>query len=321
MLTPVLTVFLTFLVIIGIKFVQTAQERSFIRNAFSHYLSNDVISEIINDPSKLNLGGEKKHLTAFFTDVKGFSSISEQLDPNDLVKLLNNYLTEMSNIILDLRGTIDKYEGDAIISFFGAPIEYEDHAKRACLAAVRMRKMERILNDHILEQQLSPSPLRTRVGINTGEIVVGNMGTAKKMDYTMMGHAVNLAARLEGVNKQYGTWILVSDATKQEAGNELVFRRLDRVRVVGVTEPVRLYELVDERSEASQETIQLVEAFDAGIERFEQRDWDGASAQFQEAMKIRPDDGPAQFYAKRCKEFKRKPPPDNWDGAFNLSMK
>ncbi|MFP3960095.1 MAG: CHASE2 domain-containing protein, partial [Spirochaetaceae bacterium] len=233
LLTPTLSIFFTFLVITAVKFIETAKERSFIKNAFSHYLSTDVINDLISDPSKLSLGGEKKHLTAFFTDVKGFSTISEQLDPTDLVKLLNSYLTEMSNIILDQRGTIDKYEGDAIISFFGAPVEYTDHAARACRSAVRMKRMEAILNEHVTSENLSPNPLHTRIGINTGEMVVGNMGTAQKMDYTMMGNSVNLAARLEGVNKQYGTWILISETTRNEAGDEFLFRRLDRVRVVG----------------------------------------------------------------------------------------
>ncbi|MFP4068233.1 MAG: CHASE2 domain-containing protein, partial [Spirochaetaceae bacterium] len=176
LLTPTLSIFFTFLSITAVKFIETAKERSFIKNAFSHYLSTDVINDLISDPSKLSLGGEKKYLTAFFTDVKGFSTISEQLDPTDLVKLLNSYLTEMSNIILDQRGTIDKYEGDAIISFFGAPVEYTDHAARACRSALRMKRMEAILNEHVTSENLSPNPLHTRIGINTGEMVVGNMG-------------------------------------------------------------------------------------------------------------------------------------------------
>ena len=248
MVTPALSVFFTLFVLILFKFLNLQKEKSFIRNAFSHYLSTDVINELIVDPSKLNLGGEKKRLTAMFTDVRGFSTVSEVLDPTDLVKLLNAYLTEMSNIILDLQGTIDKYEGDAIIAFFGAPVAFDNHAFRSCLAAVRMKKMERILNEHFLAEKLSPTALHTRIGINTGEMVVGNMGTARKMDYTIMGNSVNLASRLEGVNKQYGTWILVSEATRTEAGDSFLFRQLDKVRVVGISNPVRLFELIDEKS-------------------------------------------------------------------------
>jgi len=321
LVTPTLTVFLTFMVLTLIKFLQTAHERSFIRNAFGHYLSSDVINELLDDPTKLKLGGEKKHLTAFFTDVKGFSGISEQLDPTDLVRLLNNYLTEMSDIILDLRGTIDKFEGDAIISFFGAPIAYQDHASRACRAAVLMKRAEARLNQQVLEQGLSPSPLLTRIGINTGEMVVGNMGTAQKMDYTMMGHAVNLAARLEGVNKQYGTWLLASEMTRNEAGDGFVFRMMDRVRVVGVSEPVRLYEVVEEADHIDAPTREVLDIYHEGLKIFEQRDWEAALKRFQEALNAHAEDGPSKVYAKRCREFIKKRPPDSWDGAFNLTEK
>ncbi|MQY76283.1 MAG: CHASE2 domain-containing protein, partial [Spirochaeta sp.] len=269
LLTPLLAVFFTFIALTLFKFLILEEEKSFLRNAFSHYLSTDVINELISDPDKLNLGGEKKVLTAFFTDVQGFSTISEKLDPTDLVKLLNAYLTEMSDIIMDLRGTIDKYEGDAIISFFGAPIEYGSHARNACLAAVRMKKMESRLNEHFLKESLSPSALLTRMGINTGEMVVGNMGTAKKMDYTIMGNSVNLAARLEGVNKQYGTWVMISEATSQAAGDGFTVRKLDRVRVVGIQEPVRLFELIDEKGSTEAKTKEALQIFQTGLDLFE----------------------------------------------------
>jgi len=321
LLTPVLSVFFTLFAMILMKFLLLEKEKSFIRNAFSHYLSTDVINELILDPEKLNLGGEKKYLTAMFTDVRGFSSISEKLDPTDLVKLLNAYLTEMSDIILDLKGTIDKYEGDAIIAFFGAPIEFEDHPARACLSAVRMKKMERHLNDHFIKDKLSPSPVFTRIGINTGEMVVGNMGTAQKMDYTIMGNSVNLAARLEGVNKQYGTWILISQETYNTGGREFTVRQMDRVRVVGIEEPVRLYELIDENSATNADTLEAIGLFHEGQKLFESRQWDTALAQFRKVQKILPGDGPSEVFIKRCQGFKKKPPPASWDGVFNLSVK
>lgn len=321
LLTPLLAVFFTFIALTLFKFLILEKEKSFLRNAFSHYLSTDVINELISDPDKLNLGGEKKVLTAFFTDVQGFSTISENMDPTDLVKLLNAYLTEMSNIILDLRGTIDKYEGDAIISFFGAPIKYGSHAENACLAAVRMKKMESRLNEHFLRESLSPNPLLTRMGINTGEMVVGNMGTAKKMDYTIMGNSVNLAARLEGVNKQYGTWVLISEDTCQAAGDGFTVRKLDRVRVVGIQKPVRLFELVDEKGSTKAKTKEAFQVFQTGLDFFEQKRWDDARGKFREVLKIIPDDGPANVYIKRCQNYKRKAPAENWDGVFNLTLK
>jgi adenylate cyclase len=321
LLTPVLTVFFTLFALILFKFLVLEKERSYIRNAFSHYLSTDVINELIADPEKLKLGGEKKLLTAMFTDVRGFSTISETLDPTDLVKLLNAYLTEMSNIILELRGTIDKYEGDAIIAFFGAPLAYPDHASRACSAAVRMKKMEKFVNEHFLTEKLSPSPLVTRIGINTGEMVVGNMGTAQKMDYTIMGNSVNLASRLEGVNKQYGTWILASEATRQEAGEAFAWRQMDRVRVVGISQPVRLYELLEERSAVDASTLAAVEIFHQAQALFEAREWEKAAALFAEVRRLLPADGPAEVFLKRCRAFREKPPADNWDGVFSLTTK
>ena len=321
LLTPVLSVLGTFLFMSFMKFLETARERSYIRNAFGHYLSDAVIENLIDDPDKLSLGGEKKHMTAIFTDVKGFSTISEQLDPTDLVKILNMYLTEMSNMIMDQGGTIDKYEGDAIIAFFGAPVEFDDHAKRACMATVRMKKLEKIMNQHFLEDELIPTPLLTRIGINTGDMVVGNMGTARKMDYTIMGNAVNLAARLEGVNKQYNCWKLISSMTADELGDDFVLRKLDRVRVVGINEPVRLYELVDETELATDQTLEIVDIFHKALDMFENKNWAEAAAQCQRILAIDPEDGPAGVYIKRCEEYKKKAPPANWDGVFNLTTK
>ncbi len=320
-ITPLLMVTLTFLTISGIKFIKTEGEKSFLRSAFSRYLSADVIKQIIDNPDRLNLGGEKKVLTAIFTDVKGFSTISEKLDPTDLVKLLNEYLTAMSDTILDLRGTIDKYEGDAIIAFFGAPIEMQDHALKACLSAIRMKRIEIELNQQFTERGMSPGPLMTRIGINTGDMVVGNMGTLQKMDYTIMGSAVNMAARLEGVNKQYGTWILTSEQTRNATGNTFVSRQLDRVRVVGINEPVRLYELIEEHDRVDANTLEGLDTFHAGLELFEEREWDKCQKMFRSVMKIFPDDGPSQFYIERARKYITQPPSDTWDGVFNLTLK
>ena len=321
LLTPGLTIFFTLAAVILIKFLLLEEEKSFIRNAFSHYLSTDVINELVADPDKLDLGGEKKYLTAMFTDVQGFSSISEQLDPTDLVALLNEYLTEMSDIILHLRGTIDKFEGDAIIAFFGAPVPYEDHPARACRAAVRMKKIEQHMNDHFVNNKMSPSAVFTRIGINTGDMTVGNMGTKKRMDYTIMGNSVNLASRLESVNKQYGTWILISEETYNTGGGDFTVRKMDRVRVVNIKEPVRLYELFDEKASTDAKTLEAVELFHKGLELFEARQWDAAIAEFRKTLKILPGDGPSEVFIKRCQGFQKKPPPASWDGVFNLSMK
>jgi adenylate cyclase len=320
-LTPAASVFLTVLALTAIKFLRTEREKSFVRNTFAHYLSSDVISDLLSNPEKLRLGGDKKLLTAMFTDVKGFSTISEVLDATELVHLLNLYLSGMSDIILDLKGTIDKYEGDAIISFFGAPVDLPDHARRACLAAVMMRREEINLNQRFLAEKLSPSTLHTRIGINTGDMVVGNMGTPKKMDYTVMGSSVNLASRLEGVNKQYGTWIMLSDATQAAVGDEFFVRRLDRVRVVGINQPVRLFELLEEKSRVEKNVEECVGIFHEGLELFEQKQWAKAEKLFAEALGIAPEDGPSLTFRKRCQEYAVRPPADSWDGVFNLTVK
>ncbi|MEW5816733.1 MAG: adenylate/guanylate cyclase domain-containing protein, partial [Spirochaetota bacterium] len=320
-LAPLIAVVIDFVALTIFKFLVTAQEKSFIRNAFGHYLSTDVINELLNDPEKLALGGQKKNLTAMFTDVKGFSTVSEKLDPTELVKLLNMYLTDMSDTILSLRGTIDKYEGDAIIAFFGAPVEFNDHPRRACEAAMKMKKIERVINERFLAEKLSPTPLLTRIGINTGEMVVGNMGTAQKMDYTIMGNSVNLASRLEGVNKQYGTWVLMSDATYEGGGKDFTVRKLDRVRVVGINQPVRLYELIDEKSQTDAKTVEALDIFHVGLALFEEKHWEEALKVFEKALAILPDDGPANVFIKRCNEFIAKPPADSWDGVFSLTVK
>jgi len=304
-----------------ISYAGAEEEKKFLRTAFSTYVSDDVVKEIISDPSRLQLGGTKRHMTAIFTDVRGFSTISEQLDPEHLVSLLNKYLGAMSDVILAEKGTIDKYEGDAIIAFFGAPLELKDHALHACLSAITMKKLEIELNKTIMENNLSPLPLLTRIGINTGDMVAGNMGTANKMNYTIMGNAVNLAARLEGVNKQYGTWVLASETTIRETGDSLFYRKLDRVRVVGINEPVRLCELVDTAEYATDQQKQLVKVFHEALEDFEKRDWKKAVKGFKEALSINEDDEPSKIYITRCNNFIKKPPEDSWDGVYNLSSK
>ena len=312
----------TFVILTAINFLNTIREKSFLRSAFSRYLSPAVINEIIADPSKLNLGGEKREMTAIFTDIRGFSTISEKLDPADLVNLLNLYLTEMSNIILANRGTIDKYEGDAIIAFFGAPIYMEEHATLACRTAIQMKKAEDTLNAKILPEGLSPSPIFTRLGINTGDMIVGNMGTPNKMDYTIMGNAVNLAARLEGVNKQYNTkGILISEHTRNKIGDEFLLRRLDRVRVVGVNTPLRLFELLDEIAEASPEQTDNVWEWEQAIDLYEKQDFTSARKIFFKVASHDPTDLVAPLYIKRCDDFIALPPASDWDGVFNLTQK
>jgi class 3 adenylate cyclase len=226
----------------------------------------------------------------------------------------------MSNVVLDEQGTIDKYEGDAIIAFFGAPLEQQDHALRACVSAINIKKAEAELNKKLLEEHFAPGPLLTRVGINSGDMVAGNMGTDKKMNYTIMGDAVNLAARLEGVNKQYGTWILASGDTIQQTQGRLLTRRLDQVRVVGKSEPVQLHNVLDLVINATAEQRKLVDLFHEALDYFKQRDWKKAKEGFTDVLDIEKV-GPAPLYIKRCEQYMEKAPEDSWDGIFNLTEK
>jgi adenylate cyclase len=304
-----------------ISYAGSEREKQFYRKAFATYTSEAVADQIAANPSLLQLGGTKRRMSAIFTDIRGFSTISEKLSPEELVSLLNRYLTAMSDVVLDNEGTIDKYEGDAIVAFFGAPLEQGDHALRACLSAIRMKRIEAELNVAIDEDRMSPLPLFTRIGINTGDMVAGNMGTNKKMNYTIMGDAVNLAARLEGVNKQYGTWILASEYTVTETAGRILTRRLDRVRVVGKSEPVRLYELVDILDEAPREQRKAVAIFHEALDTFERRDWQRAAEGFREVLSTQSNDGPAKRYLDRCDAFLKKPPADSWDGIYDLTEK
>jgi len=292
-----------------------------LRRAFSTYLSEEVVEEIVSDPTHLQLGGIKRHMTALFTDVKNFTHIAEILSPEQVVDILNYYLSSMSDIILEQKGTIDKYEGDAIISFFGAPIDLPDHALRACVSAICMKRIEKEVNSYITEKMLGPIPLHTRIGINTGEMVVGNMGTQKKMNYTIISNAVNLASRLEGVNKQYGTWILASENTIKETEGRLLSRKLDRIRVVGIEEPVRIYEILETNADAAPALHELAGLFQTALIFFEKRDWTNAESAFSQILKLSPEDGPALLYLNRCQQYRQFPPEKDWDGVFNIVEK
>jgi adenylate cyclase len=329
-LGPALSLLVAVIIRETAAFITSEKEKQFIRNTFSTYLSGDVVEEIVKSGKPPELGGEARHMTAIFTDVKGFSSISEALSQKygqqdgakALVKLLNRYLSCMSDVVLDHRGTIDKYEGDAIIAFFGAPVkDLLDHAFRACASAVIMKRREDELNAGFIAEGLSPYPLLTRIGINTGTMVVGNMGTQGKMDYTIMGNSVNLAARLEGVNKQYGTWILASHDTVKETKDSILYRRLDRVRVVGIGEPVQLCEIMDIRAEAPEEAIEKAALFNEAMDLFGARDWTGAQSVFKKVLANTFDDEPSQLYLRRCAQYQKEPPPDKWDGVYNLDQK
>lgn len=244
LLFPTVAMALTYAVTTAYLALTEGREKRNTRELFERYLSPDVIEEFMQDPSHWELGGRTMDITVMFADLEGFTPLSEQLDPQELVALINRYLTEMSQIVLDEGGTIDKYEGDLIMAFFGAPIPSDGHASQACKAALGMQSRMEQLRKRWKAEGLPE--LRVRIGLHSGPAVVGNMGSAMRFNYTAMGDTVNLASRLEGANKDFGTYILISQATKELAGEDgLSFRALGAAQVKGKSEAVRVFGIVD----------------------------------------------------------------------------
>ncbi len=306
--------------LINLRFyLQERNQKAIIRDAFGQYLSPKVVNILVKDPSRLRLGGERREMTAFFSDVAGFSTISEQLTPEELVSLLNEYLTAMCDIISEYEGTVDKFEGDAIIAFWGAPLQQKDHARRACLAAIDMQEHMRGYRERLKAQ--GRPVLHVRIGLNTGEMLVGNMGSAQRMDYTMMGDAVNLAARLEGANKFYGTYAMISENTYEQARDVVEARELDLIRVVGRREPVRVYELLGRKGELDSGRAELAERYRDALAAYRAQRFEAALEGFQQVLELDPDDGPALTYVDRCRVFLEAPPATDWDGVYQLTGK
>ncbi|MBW2250272.1 MAG: CHASE2 domain-containing protein [Deltaproteobacteria bacterium] len=299
-------------------FIETRQKR-FIKNAFSTYLAPAVVKQLIDSPEGLNLGGEEREITAFFSDVQGFTSISEALTPNELVELLNEFLTEMTDIILKHEGTVDKFEGDAIIAFFGAPNVLQNHAERTCSACIKMQKRLAELRENWKENE--KPQLKMRIGLCTGSAVVGNMGSESRMDYTMMGDTVNTAARLEGINKIYDIYTLISESTCIAAGSSIATREIDTINVVGKKEPVTIFQLLGYASDVDDLMNNTNEHYAAGLHAYRNQDWDKAIDFFNAALKISTDDGPSTTMIHRCNEYKADPPAENWNGSYTVTTK
>jgi len=305
--------------IISIKFMKEESQKRFIKSAFSYYLSPSVIDEIIEEPESLKLGGEDREITIFFSDVRSFSTISEKFSPQELVVRLNEYFTEMTDIILGYGGTVDKFIGDAIMAFYGAPIIMRDHPLKAVLAAVDMKKRLRELQEKW--RKAGMEEFHARIGIHSGKATVGNMGSRSRMDYTIMGDAVNLASRLEGANKYYGTSAMLSGSTYEGAREHIDVRHLDVIRVVGKTEPVSIYELLGKRGALPDKIYAMLEKYDRGREHFINRDWKEARQLFRQGIKVVPDDGPCLKYIERCEGYIKNPPKKSWDGVYVLKGK
>ncbi|KAA3614901.1 MAG: CHASE2 domain-containing protein [Calditrichaeota bacterium] len=301
-------------------YLQTQQEKKVLRGAFAHYVPEKVVQELMNNPDKLQLGGEERVVTVMFSDVAGFTTVSEKLTPHELVVLLNEYLTAMTNIVLENNGIIDKYEGDAIMAEFGMPVPYEDHPHCACRTALLMQ--EKLIEMRKKWKAEGRPELEARIGINTGNVIVGNMGSQTVFDYTVMGDSVNLGARLEGANKVYDTFIMISEFTNDFVKNDFYTRPLDLIRVKGKNKPVEVFELIGERTKPlDSKQIELLSVYQRGVQAYRERKWNEAIDFFDFCLNLNPEDSPSKLYRKRSIEFKFNDPGEDWDGVFTMTTK
>ena len=296
---------------------------------FQKYVPADLVRQLIQTDQQAKLGGEVKELTFFFSDIAGFTSISEILSPQELLIHLSEYLDELSRIILEEQGTIDKYIGDAIMAFWGAPIAHRDDAYHACLAAIQCQKKLKELNA-VWAQEHKPV-MESRIGIHTGPAIVGNFGTSQRMNYSAIGDTVNLASRLEGVNKLYGTQIILSEDTYKQVSKHFVCRLLDKVAVKGKRQGVRIYELIAESSSPlCADRMDFCQTYETALQSLWARNWDQAATLFAQLQTEHPNDRSVQTFVKRCRAIQRKRAlqptsqeifPLSWDGTFALETK
>ena len=312
--------------------------RDQVKQMFSSYLSPKLVSKMVASGELPQLGGHKEEITAYFSDIQGFSSFSEVLEPEPLVELMNEYLTVCTDIVQEEGGTLDKYIGDAVVVMFGAPITLPDHAYRACVASQRVQqKLGELRAKWKAEGDKWPEivwKMQSRIGLNTGRCVVGNMGSASRFNYTMMGDDVNLAARMESGAKSWGVYTMCSEATKlacqRHGGDRVVFRALGRIVVKGRTQAVPIFEIVGLSESVAPETRECLGLFEAGLAKYHERDWDAAIALFRQSAALEPNfpgrtagviSNPSMIYIERAGAYKIAPPPENWDGAYVMSEK
>jgi adenylate cyclase len=298
-------------------FVETRAKRQ-ITGRFGQYVPPELVDEMAQHPEAFSMEGASREMTVLFTDVRGFTTISEGLDPKELSQLMNDFLTPLTRVIHSRRGTIDKYMGDCIMAFWGAPLDDPDHAMNAVLAGLEMQK---VLEGLAPEFKARGWPeIRIGVGVNTGRMSVGNMGSEIRVAYTVMGDAVNLASRLEGVTKQYGVGMIVGENTRA-CLKDMVFRELDRVRVKGKDEPVTIYEPLGQSGDVDSAVLNELKLWGQALRLYRARDWDMAELQLINLQKANPGRVVYQLYIDRIAHYRANPPGDDWDGAFRFETK
>ncbi len=313
-----LMVVLLFALDMSYGFFVTSRTKRQITSLFGQYVPGELVKEMAASPDSISMEGKSREMTILFSDVRDFTSISEGLDPKELTLLMNEFLTPLSRIIYKHRGTIDKYMGDCIMAFWGAPLQDAEHAKHAILAGLEMQTALLSLRPHF--KQRGWPEIHIGVGINSGRVSVGNMGSEVRVAYTVMGDEVNLASRLEGITKQYGVGIIVGENTRNMV-TDFVYRELDHVRVKGKDKPIAIYQpvgLAGEVSKAMQDEIKL---FHEVRRLYRQQDWDQAELQLTNLQRMSPDTTLYGIYIERIGYFRNNPPPADWDGVFVFETK
>jgi adenylate cyclase len=322
--TPVLSLLVAavgaYTLVYAYRFVIEDREKRWIQHAFRHYLAPALVDRLQENPDALKLGGEERWVTVMFTDIAGFTTISEGLKetPDRLVDLMNRYLTVMSEVIARHDGYVDKFIGDAVMAVWGAPLAVENAERKAVDAALDCQAALEVFNREVVVDFLPSGRMGTRIGVATGPAIAGNMGSTQRLNYTVTGDMVNLAARLEGANKEYGTAIMISELTAQAVGDGYVLRRLDRLIVKGKTEPIVVFEVLGRRGEVVETVLARLAEFERALGLHDARDFAAAMAVFR---KLAPADPPSRVYADRCEAYLVTPPPADWQGEFALKTK
>lgn len=316
---PMLTLGLGYLALVVYRFFTEEREKRWVKAAFGQYVSPKVLDVLMEDPSKLKLVGERREMTVFFSDVAGFTSISERMNPDELVVLLNKYLSAMTEVVFKYDGYLNKYMGDGIMAFWNAPVKQSDHVARACLCALDSMKRLDELNKELAVLKIPE--LKARIGLNSGDMIVGNMGSIQKSDYTVMGDNVNLGSRLEGANKAFGSSIMISEFTEVLIHDQFEVRFLDRIRVPGKAKPVKTYELLGVKGSLGGPWPEALPLYHEGIQLFADRQFEESRIKFLAVLKIMGHDKPSETYLERIQAFAAVPPAKEWDGVFDLKTK
>jgi len=310
----------TFLVLVVHRTVEENRKAAEVRGMFGQYVPPEVVDILVKNPERLKLGGEKRDMTMFFLDIAHFTTISEKMSPEALIQFLNHYLTALTDDIFANNGVVDKYIGDCVMAFWNAPLDEKDHRRKACLAAVAcVRTIER-LNKEYVDPSMPETPT-VRIGLNSGEVVVGNTGSARKLAYTVLGDEVNLASRLEGANKFFGSTLMASEDTYREGKDVVEGRLLGAVRVVGKAIPIKVYELLAKKGELEEKWAKGIPIYHEAIVHYENKRFDQALKGFEAFLKHVPDDKTAKLYMNACNDYVVIPPPEGWEPVFNLTSK